>query len=270
MKFRILIAATLLALASTSSSADQGVMECTIDGAKREALVFAPTVNTPNEKHPVVFAFHGHGGMVQKTSEEMNFQTVWPEAVVVYPQGVRSRGVVNDTSFDNPKSSGWQLWLGAYGDRDLKFFDCLVEKIRQKFAIDDNRIYAVGFSNGAYFCYLLWAQRRKTLAAVGIVAGALWRQGPVPVVLTGPLPVMQIAGIKDPVIPLAWQAETIEVDQKINNAPMKQGEPCGDACVLFPSSSGTPVKFRLHPGDHEYPNFASKEFVDFFKTQRRM
>ena len=51
MKFRILIAATLLALASTSSSADQGVMECTIDGAKREALVFAPTVNTPNEKH---------------------------------------------------------------------------------------------------------------------------------------------------------------------------------------------------------------------------
>jgi len=270
MKTRILIALAILGLAATSVLADQGqVMPWTIDGVPRQAIVCAPRVGTLNEKHPLIFAFHGHGGTMEGISQTWNLYMTWPDAVVVYPQGLKSRGVVNDTDYDHPNNWGWQLWQGAYGDRDLKFYDRMLETMRQKFAIDDNRVYAVGFSNGAYFTYLLWAQRRTTLAAVGVVAGALWHEAPMPNVLTGPLPVMQIAGIKDPEVPLAWQAEAIEADQKINNAPMKQGQPCGDACVLFPSSSQAPVKFRLHDGGHEYPSFASQEFVDFFKTQRR-
>jgi polyhydroxybutyrate depolymerase len=289
MKFRVLIGFTLLVLAANSASAHQREVKATvndgvprydnqnchehppwiIDGVPRNAVVCAPAVETPNQKHPLVFAFHGHGGNMQKTSSQMDFQTVWPEAVVVYPQGLKSRGVVNDTDYDNPQTFGWQIWPGAYGDRDVKFFDRMLETMRQKFAIDNNRVYAVGFSNGAYFCYVLWAERRTTLAAMGDVAGALWREGPTPTVLTGSLPVMQIAGIKDPEVTLAWQAETIETDQKINNAPMKQGEPCGDSCVLFPSSSQTPVKFWLHNGGHEYLTWMSAEFVKFFKNHQR-
>jgi len=51
-------------------------MTWTIDAVQREALVFGPTVNTPNEKHPLVFAFHGHGGEMENTATQMNFQTV--------------------------------------------------------------------------------------------------------------------------------------------------------------------------------------------------
>jgi len=254
-----------------TTAADQGkLMTWTIDGVERQALVFAPTVEPPNEKHPVVIAFHGHGGEMHKTADQMQFQIVWPEAVVVYPQGLKSRGVVNDTDYEHPKVPGWQLWPGAYGDRDLKFFDRMLETMRQKFAVDNNRIYAAGFSNGAFFCYMLWAERGTTLAAIGNVAGGLWRQPPIPTVLTSSLPLMQIAGIADPEVTLAWQAETIETAQKINNAPIKQGEPCGDCCVLFPSSSQTPVKFLLHTGGHIYPSWASAEFIEFFKKHRRM
>ncbi len=266
MKIRLLIASTLLVLAAMSAKADQGkVMQWTIGPDKREALVFAPGVETNNEKHPVIFAFHGHGGNMQHTAE-WNFQTVWPEAIVVYPQGLDGPGVVHDSAGNAP---GWQRYIGDQGDRDLKFFDRMIETLRQKYTVDNQRIYAAGFSNGAYFCYVLWATRATTLAAIGAVAGAVTGASLPPILLTNPLPVMHIAGLMDGSVLLEWQAETIATDRKINNAPLKDGQPCGDCCVLFPSSSQAPVKALFHNGGHVYPDWASAEFVKFFKAHKR-
>ena len=271
---KLSIASALLALASISAAADQGkTMTWTIDGVKREALVFAPTVETNNEKHPVIFAFHGHGGKMQNTADQMNFQTVWPEAVVVYPQGLNGRHAVNNPNTNAP---GWQLWPGEYDDRDLKFFDRMLETMRQKFAVDNRRIYAAGFSNGAIFCYVLWAKRAPILAAIGPVAACLSNELPPldgevsqPTELTQPLPVMHIAGLMDGAILLEWQAETMSVDRKINGAPLKDGQACGDCCVLFPSSLQAPVKALFFTGGHEYPSWASAEFVKFFKAHKQ-
>src|SRR5439155_4463540 len=120
----------------------------------------------------------------------------------IYPQGLPGRGAVHDIHGHAP---GWQLWPGEYDDRDLKFFDRMLETMRQKFAVDDRRIYAAGFSNGAIFCYVLWAKRGQTLAAIGPVAGCLSNKLPTeegetpgPTELTRPLPVMHIAGLMDP------------------------------------------------------------------------
>ncbi|HZD94532.1 MAG TPA: hypothetical protein VE133_09770, partial [Candidatus Sulfotelmatobacter sp.] len=214
------------------------------------------------EKHPVIIAFHGHGGHMQGTADQMQFQIVWPEAVVVYPQGLDAPGAVHDQAGHAP---GWQLVPGDQGDRDLKFFDRILETMRQKFAVDNRRVYAAGFSNGAIFAYVLWAKRGATLAAIGTVAGRLWP----PTELTSPLPVLHIAGLADATVVLAWQAETLEADRKINNAPLKQSEPCGDCCVLSPSSVEAPVKALFHTGGHIYPSFASAEFVKFFKAHKR-
>jgi hypothetical protein len=65
---------------------------------------------------------------------------------------------------------------------------------------------------------------------------------------------------------LEWQAETMAADRDVNHAPLKDGQPCGDCCVLFPSSSQTPVKTLFFNGGHLYPSWASAEFVKFFKT----
>jgi polyhydroxybutyrate depolymerase len=243
---------------------DQGKsMTWTIDGVQREALVFVPTVEPQGEKHPVILAFHGHGGHMQTTADQMEFQTIWPEAVVVYPQGLDTPPAVPRPHAG--RAPGWQLVPGDEGDRDLKFFDRMLDTMRQKFAVDNRRIYAAGFSIGAIFAYVLWAKRGTTLAALGTVAGRLWP----PTALTSPLPVMQIVGLADPLVTLVWQAETIEADRKINNAPLEQGEPCGDCCVLFPSSVDAPVKALFHTGGHIYPPWASAEFVKFFKAHTR-
>jgi hypothetical protein len=73
----------------------------------------------------------------------------------------------------------------------------------------------------------------------------------------------------DGTVPLEWQAETIAIDRKANNAPVNQGQSCGDCCVLFPSSSQAPVKFWVHNGGHEYLSWMTSEFVKFFKNHQR-
>ena len=55
---------------------------------EREALVIAPTRDDPSGKAPVLFAFHGHGGDINDAQLTMHFEKAWPEAIVVYMQGL--------------------------------------------------------------------------------------------------------------------------------------------------------------------------------------
>src|SRR5262245_34686157 len=79
-------------------------MEWTVDGVKREALVFAPSPPPGSPaKAPAIFAFHGHGGDMREAAR-MNLQQLWPEAVVVYMQGLPT-STPRDPQGTRP---GWQ------------------------------------------------------------------------------------------------------------------------------------------------------------------
>src|SRR5437588_402601 len=89
-RFMITFCALALAIATSVTASAQTTMTWTVNGEHREALVFSPAPTTSNIKHPLVFAFHGHGGKMQGTSQLMHIQTLWPAAIVVYPQGLPS------------------------------------------------------------------------------------------------------------------------------------------------------------------------------------
>src|SRR5215468_54852 len=182
----------IIAAASVTTAA-QTTMTWTVDGEQREALVFAPAPTTADIKHPLLFAFHGHGGNMQAAAQAMHLQTIWPAAIVVYPQGVHRPSPIDP----NANSSGWQVEAnqinGNVGNKDLDFFDAMLATMHQKFAVNDERVYATGFSNGAVFSYLLWAERGQTLAAIGECAGRLWDSEH----LTLPRALLAIAGQAD-------------------------------------------------------------------------
>ena len=113
-----------------------GAITCVIGQDKREAIVFSPADAT-TVKRPLVFAWHGDGATMHDAAASMRLHTLWPDAIVVYPDA-----------------------------RDLKFFDAMLETLRAKFAIDDRRIYTTGFAEGADFSDSLRAQRGDALAAV--------------------------------------------------------------------------------------------------------
>ncbi|MFY8056754.1 MAG: hypothetical protein ACOVRM_03375, partial [Planctomycetaceae bacterium] len=60
--------------------------------------------------------------------------------------------------------TGWQKSAGDQQDRDLKFFDVVLQSLRSEYRVDDRRIYATGHSNGGGFTYLLWSERSAVFA----------------------------------------------------------------------------------------------------------
>jgi polyhydroxybutyrate depolymerase len=236
-------------------------MRWTIDGVRRDALVFAPRATRGAARHPLVIGFHGHGGHMRRTSTQMRVQTLWPEAIVVYPQGLNTPTPL-DPAGTRP---GWQGSAGELGDRDLRFFDAIVATMKKAYPVDGRRIYVIGFSNGAVFSLLLWAERANVVAAIGEVAGRLHPSA----TPASPRALVAVAGRADAVAPFAVQAQTIQEARLVNSA-FGAGTPCGRYCTFYPSASGpTPVKTFIHPGGHVYPTWASTEIVEFFRSRKR-
>src|SRR5947207_1254970 len=141
MKKLFLFAALFaIAIVASGSAGAQTTMSWTVDGYQREAIVFAPAHAFLPIRHPLIVAFHGHGGNMQGTALQMHVETLWPEAIVVYPQGLIS------PRFTDPlgNETGWQYEAnqvrGNVGNRDLDFFDAMVATMNQTYRVDERRI----------------------------------------------------------------------------------------------------------------------------------
>lgn len=244
-----------------SSRAEEALQrrEFTVDGVKREALLYVPAKAKTNAS-PVIFGFHGHGGNMANAARQYHFQTLWPEAIVIYAQGLNTPGRLTDPE---GKKTGWQSGPGDQGNRDLKFFDTMLAQLHKEFKVDDKRIYSSGHSNGGGFTYLLWAERGDKFAAFAPSASAASKSQS----LLKPKPVLHVAGENDPLVKFAWQKATIEALRKLNQCG--EGKPWElDAnCTFYSSPLGTPVITAIHSGTHNYPQQAPEVIVKFFKSQ---
>ena len=255
---RILAGAALALIACQPiARAAEVTLHWNIGGVDREALVFKPASAA---RAPVVFAFHGHGGKIPGVAKSMRFPQVWPEAIVVYPQGLPNVSKIDPRG----RFPGWQRKRGEDGDRDLKLFDAILATLRKQYTIDEDRIYATGFSNGAIFTYLLWAERGTTLAAIASVAGRPWET----VRPTVPIPALLIGGEDDRLVKFTDQMEALELVRRIDSAS-GPGEPCGSGCTRYPSSVRAPVLEIVHPGGHVYPPWAPERTAAFFRNHPR-
>ena len=247
---RILGCALLLFLSAGAAFAQAQLVKWTIDGVERRAIVIPPT-RPSGAKAPLVFAFHGTGDTAENFAS-IDLHHAWPQAMVVYMDGL-SRG---------PNQGGaFQTNTAGAGNRDLTFFDVALADLRQRFQIDDARVYATGYSTGAKFVYLLWAARAKSLAAVAPVAGMLAPS----LTLADPKPVIHIGGREDHQIEFQLQVASIELARRINGA-IGSGKACGPACLEYVSSKHAPVVTVLHDGGHVYPSNATELIVNFFQA----
>lgn len=199
---------------------------------------------------------------MNQAARSYHLHMLWPEAIVVYPQGLNTPGRLTDPEGKRP---GWQHGPGAQDDRDLKFFDALLQELRSKMKVDDQRIYSTGHSNGGAFSYLLWAMRGDTFAAFAPSAAAAGKETS----LLKPKPVLHIAGESDPLVKYEWQSAQITALRRINQCGEGTAWDLDANCTLYPSSIGAPVITAIHPGDHKYPEQAPEVIVKFFKSQTK-
>jgi polyhydroxybutyrate depolymerase len=224
----------------------------------REALIAIPS-DANYESAPVIFAFHGHGGSMQIAELKFHCETLWPEAIVVYPQGLRTAGGVVDPE---GRLSGWQLNVGDNADRDLLFFDQLIEYLHANYRIDDKRIYIVGHSNGAVFAYLLWAARYEKITAIGAIAGIIPTK--VDRFTLKPLPIFHAGGINDPIVKYSWQSDSINFIIGKNEC-IDPPQVIDTYLNIYSSRIGIPVETYIDSGGHEMPNGIMTYIVNFFK-----
>jgi polyhydroxybutyrate depolymerase len=153
------------AIASCALSPGEHIESIEVGGVTRD---FAVWVGQQQGAEPpaVLFAWHGFGQSAGWQLQAVDPAGQWNDAVVVAPQGLER----TLPGFPDP-GPGWQLSLGELEDRDVAFFDALVLWLSERGCLDATRVYATGFSNGAYFSNVLGCHRGEVLAGIAPVSG---------------------------------------------------------------------------------------------------
>jgi polyhydroxybutyrate depolymerase len=227
-----------------------------VDGVTRSALIAAPEHATG--KVPLVLVFHGHGGSSTNAARTFRTHEFWPDAVVMYPQGLPTVGALTDPEGRLP---GWQQKAGDNGDRDLHLVDAMLAWAADHYAIDRTRVFAAGHSNGGSMVYLLWSARGDRFAAFApsssvFRADALARAKPKPVFI--------VSGREDPLVPFAAQQFSLRGVLRLNHAATDT-QPWSGEVQVHRSSTGADVVTYIHAGGHPMPEDAGSLIVKFFK-----
>ena len=227
-----------------------------VNGTQRQFYVYFPSTKD-SKPIPVVFAFHGHGGNSRYSVNKFKVNTLWPEAISIYMQGLPTVGQLTDPKGEK---NGWQGREGTNDDRDLKFFDAVLKWVHTKAKVNDKAVFSMGHSNGGGFTYLLWNTHPDTFAAIApAAAGGMAVRG------KKPIPVFHVSGRNDPLVKFAMQSRSLDYVRKLDECET-EGKKVGEFMTRYESKVGAPVVWYVHDGGHEFPEDALAESVKFLKS----
>lgn len=171
MKFLFIIGfiVSLLSLDIYSQDIEDTLM---IYGRNRYYKTHLPLGYSANKTYPVIFAFHGGLGNPDIMEKQTGFSKKADEEefIIVYTYGTGS--------FDK-KLLTWNTWnCCGYADKkeinDIDFVEAVIKEVKEKFSVDEKRIYATGMSNGGMMCYLLACELPQHFAAVAPVVATMF------------------------------------------------------------------------------------------------
>lgn len=192
------LAATLLLIACATGQNFSFIY----DGIERTYIVSLPENYDPGDDHPMVINMHGLGSNALEQQFYSGFDQVADTAgiVMVYPNGV-----------DNT----WNIFSTS-GTDDVGFISALIDTMADGFSIDLNRVYATGMSMGGFMSYRLACELENRITAIASVTGLLVFS---PCEPSRPVPVLQMHGTADGVVPYAGVPFTIDHWTTHNNCP---------------------------------------------------
>jgi polyhydroxybutyrate depolymerase len=186
------IAATTAAATSTPSvryNAPGDHFVQVISGSQERGFrLHVPPNYEPGIPLPLVIDLHGLGSNAsqQERLSQMSAKADQEGFVVVYPQAVGA-------------PAAWYTGVGAETIADVIFLRDLIDFLQERLAIDPERVYATGFSNGGGMANRLGCAIAGKLAAIASVSGAyLLGESCRP---DRPLPVLAFHGTDDKVVP---------------------------------------------------------------------
>lgn len=163
---------------------------------ERSYLLYVPK-SYQGKPMPLLVALHGGWGTGENMEEVSGFDRVADArgVIVAYPDGI-SRAWNAGTCCAKPMEKGVN---------DVAFMANLIADVKTKVAIDGQRVYGAGFSNGAMMVHRVACEQPDIFTAIASVAGGIMTPSCKPARGT---PTLLIQGRDDPRIP--WDGGSVE------------------------------------------------------------
>ena len=189
------ITVLLLLLGFTFSSFAQQTINASIthDGIQRDYIVYIPELYDGTTTVPLVLNFHGYGSNAAQQMFYGDFRDIADTEgfLLVHPEGTTFIG----DQFWNVGFPGLSSTID-----DVGFIEALIDELATLYAIDLDRVYATGMSNGGFMSFLLACQLSEKIAAVASVTGSMTQDTFDDCNAQHPTPVLQIHGTDDGVV----------------------------------------------------------------------
>ena len=166
------------------------------DGVAREYILYVPDSYDGAADVPLMLNFHGFGGTASQHLDwaDMRSLAEMDTFLLVYPQGTLLNG-----------DPHWNAGLASEENKsdadDFGFVEALIGEISSGYRIDSTRVYACGYSNGAFFAYALACYHGDKIAAIGSVAGTMMEETYANCGPSHPTAVVSIHGTSDGTVP---------------------------------------------------------------------
>ena len=203
---RLFSSALLLCALATASHAQQTITDSfQHNGVMRSYILYVPPAYTPGSPAPLILNMHGLGSNAQQQQLYSNFQPIADTAgfLMVYPQGTTE----GSTTY-------WNVGFGGTAD-DVGFLDTLITVLQSQYAIDAQRVFATGMSNGGYMSYILASELSSRIAAIASVTGTMTPGKFADANPGRPVPVMEIHGTADGTVNYNGFAQGVHIDSLV-------------------------------------------------------
>ena len=135
------------------------------DGQNRNYTMYIPSSYDGTSDYPLIFNFHPGGGTassffftndMRPIADTANFIAVYPQAAVDPTDG----------------SNSW-LHKTPTNHNDVNFIEAIIDTLSNDYNIDNDRIYACGYSEGGLFSYELGCRLNNRIAGFASVSGSM-------------------------------------------------------------------------------------------------
>jgi len=227
-----------------------------VDGDERHYLIDAPA-GAGERPLPVVLLFHGFRGDAAELRAGVGFAPLAAagEMIAVHAEGHDGVRLLGTTG------RGWDM--EPDDTRDLDFVRAIVDGLEAERCVDRRRVFAAGFSNGAFFANVLGCVLADRLAAVASVAGA--RALP-DCRAPAPMPILFVQGDHDRIVPPASTQAAREWWRTTNGCAATGVT--RDGCLIA-AGCRADVVLCLGGQAHAWPADATDRIWRFFQSHPR-
>lgn len=221
------------------------------DGLMRNYILHLPEKLGKNA--PLVFVLHGYTGSPQNLAFHSNFNELADKHgfAVCYPKGIK----------DKHRNPHWDSDLEVSETDDVGFLKNLAAHLQTTHQLNVNKTFACGMSNGGFMSYTLACQAPDIFSAIASVTGTMSKDTWEKCTNSTPIPVLQIHGIADDVVP---------IDGSMSADDGWGGSPALDSIVQFWANKNScttkdTIIFTDNTNAYHYRNCVDNNEVWYYK-----